>query len=155
MEAVRNRVLDVALSLKEHGVAGTLDGDFSAEELEKAAKVTQHLHIGSIGQASFVGSMNRSALSMGDVELHQGDFNALRKHLAETLGLTQTDLESLTSAIEKDPAKPARRGRFGKCVANWIATVIRKTSTGAIEVSTDVAAKIMVECLNRYYFGQQ
>jgi hypothetical protein len=65
-------------------------------------------------------------------------------------GIKDHDIDELKRALEED-ASEGQAVSFGNKVTAWMAKMLRKATTGAWEVTTEVAGSVMAKALSKYY----
>lgn len=113
-----------------------------------AAQVTQVLYQTMYGPVSNVGAADRISQTM---IVCPTDLRALKFHLRGN-GFQGPDLEELEKAIKADETGPKlTEHHFGKNVADWLATIVRKAANGALKIGADVAVTVATKALGSYY----
>jgi hypothetical protein len=146
VEAVRNRVLQFALEIKEE----TTGSGMAA--LSSVPRQLVERHVTNIifgGQNVIAGAANNfSLISQSHIELH--DAAALAAAL-ERLGLSKSDISELHDALQTDTAADAVTKQLGTRTAEWIKKAGKKIASAGssmtVGVATDVVRKLIFQFL--------
>ncbi len=146
LDTVRNRVLNFALEIEEENAdAGDVistSPPMSQSKVQQIFKTTIHGNVGNIAS----GSQHFSQSSA--MEIERGNFEQLAEFL-KTLGLENKDIKELNAAVKAD-GEPEKK-TFGRKVADWLGQTISKSAQGLLKVGCDVAPKVIVAALHRFY----
>lgn len=126
LDAVRNRILDLALELERLAPeAVQLDAPPSARA--EAAQVVNNFHLFGPSNLAVSSSNFSQSLNLSLPEI--GDFASLSRYLSE-LGLPDAQIDNLEAALEEDVAAGAPSNVPGPRVRAWLES-IRQVGTGA------------------------
>lgn len=144
LNAVRNRVLDFALTIEKQYPSA---GDPSSPALIDRNMVTQifntTMHGGSM---NLIGSVDRSAI---DLAVRPLDLDDIRTQLS-SLGIPDMDIQSLQEALKRDPT-PSDPNKFGPRVAEWLGSAISNAASGSWKIGLDVASAVLSKLISKYY----
>lgn len=82
----------------------------------------------------------QSATMTAHSEVRAGDWDSL-KHALEELRIAQEDIESLRTAISREPPRSSKD--LGGAVTGWIVKMVGKAAEKAIDIPFDVAASVL------------
>lgn len=142
---VRSRLLDFLLELQER----TGDARTQSELKSRAAEVdTQGLFNKAIFGSHttiIVGNHNTQNVHTA---IQQGDLEELVKVLL-SIGLAQTDIDQFQEALKADKASQGEVTWTGK-VGGWVASLMGKAATRAVDVGVDTVAQKVVPAVASY-----
>ena len=140
VDTVRNRLLGFALELREEiGDAEKPLDQIPTEGVEKA--VTTIIY----GQNIIMGNVAGDVQQSGQINISQGDFDALRLVL-EKIGVPPDELQALDEAIKQDKEAGAENG-FGSRVKGWLGKAGNAVAKVAADTATDTLKKAVMDCL--------
>ena len=147
IDAVRSRLLEIALDLEKKGVVGEGMSFTPEEKARVSATTTYHIDTvqGVVGDI-YGGSLNqRFTLS-----IKKNDIESLKLELKKS-GLQDSDLDQLESAIANDASRQVGHGHFGSAVSDWVGTMVSKASAGTWDIGVAAAGSLLGEALKAYY----
>jgi hypothetical protein len=146
LDEVRNIILKWSLKLEKEGILGE-EKSFSNDEKVRA-KNNQEIKIenfyGNLGNI-FEGTIFQEI----NVSIQNKDLDSLLKYLGSK-GIDLHDLEELKEAINNDP-EPENKNKFGEKVSKWFGKMVSKASSGAWQISVNIATQVITNALLRYY----
>lgn len=144
LNAVRNRVLDLALELwKQDPEAGSTKGGskVSAASVTQIFNTTVHGGSGHV-IGSVPGVVHTTTITVGD---RASLMRVLANH-----GVSEEDLGALDRALAADPPKP-QEGQFGGKVTKWMGSMVKKAASGVWSVGKQTAVEVLATSLAKYY----
>tara|TARA_Y100000588_G_scaffold354264_1_gene408375 strand:- start:1243 stop:2127 length:885 start_codon:yes stop_codon:yes gene_type:complete len=146
LNAVRNIILQWALTLEKQGITGK-DMGFTPEE-KKIAQTSQAVHIenffGNFGDIS-----NSQITQEFTTTIEKNNFDTLSEYLSSK-GISKEDIANLYKALNEDPY-PTSSTKLGKKVSSWLGNMISKAASGVFSIGIDTFTTILVTAINKYY----
>jgi len=147
LDSVRNRVLSLALELEQEAPdAGEaqpgeppIPPDVVASIVNNTIFVGNH-HIVAVGSAQTQQTTYQT--------VYKGDFDSLVKAL-RSLGVADTELEELSSALSEDPIPVAETG-FGPRTKEWLDETSRKVAGAAGNAALSTAFQALAKAVAAY-----
>lgn len=146
LDAVRNTILEWALSLEEEGILG--EGmSFTNEEKQKAMGATV-IHIQNF--QGVLGDVEGSTVTQNlSIVIKENDFSTLASYL-ESVGLSAEDIKELEDAISED-SHPTASEDYGEKTSGWIGKMVAKAATGAWQVGVGSAGGLLAQALSSFF----
>lgn len=148
VDSVRNRVLELALSLRNE--IGPNEGrlqDVSPERVNSAV-ITIIFGGNNVVASHLVGDVKQ----IGDYTVIEGDFVSLSNVLAD-LGIPKEDIGKLEEAINTDKKSGDKKG-FGASTAAWLGKALMNVGKEGAKIVGDVAKATLTKAVTAY-FGLQ
>lgn len=145
--AVRNIVLQWALTLEKQGITGK-NMSFTPEE-KQIAQTSQAIHIenffGNLGDIT-----NSQITQEFNTTIEKNNIDTLSGYLSSK-GISQEDILSLQVAINDDPYPTSPSKKFGQKVSAWLGQMISKAASGALSIGTEALTTLLINAINKYY----
>lgn len=146
LDTVRNRVLNFALEIEaENPKAGEHVGSVTPVPSAKVQQIFNNYISGNVGN---IASGSDHFTQSATIEVRNNNFDDLTNALA-AIGMKADEISDLRHAIKAD-GKPS-----GNCIGNkvsdWLGKAISKSAQGLLKVGVDVAPKIIMGALHKYY----
>lgn len=145
LDAVRNRLLDFILEIKELA-PGTPEGDTMYDELPPDM-VSQIFNITIHGDHNILAS-GKSVTQHATQIVGEGRQDDLKEYL-QNLGIEKEDIKELLSIVTDE--KVEEKGKFGPGVSSWIGRMITKAASGAWNIALATAPSILAKGISSYY----
>lgn len=146
LNAVRNIILQWALTLEKQGITGK-GMSFTSEE-KKIAQTSQAVHIENF--FGNFGDINNSQITQEfTTTIEKNNFDTLSEYLSSK-GISKEDLTNLHKALSEDPC-PTSSTKLGAKVSAWLGNMISKAASGVFSVGTDTLTTVLVTAINKYY----
>lgn len=146
LNAVRNIILQWALTLEKQGITGK-GMSFTSEE-KKIAQTSQAVHIenffGNFGDIS-----NSQITQEFTTTIEKNNFDTLSEYLSSK-GISKEDIANLYKALNEDPC-PTSPAKLGEKVSAWLGNMISKAASGVFSVGADTLTTLLVAAINKYY----
>lgn len=145
---VRTRLLDIALQ-----VADRIPQEPKPDSIKQ---VSQEVAVSEIFRNAVFGSNTTIVVGSGSI---QNVVNTVKTKNIDTLllalrqrGVTEPDLNDLTSAIEADADSDEVQNKgLGPRVKQWIAGMVRKSADGAWNIGLGAAGNVLATLVGAYY----
>lgn len=142
IEIVRTRILDFALKIEgELGVTTT-----SMATNEPDPKVIQQLFQTTINGNGPIAFANSGQVEQQVINVYAGDLDSLKMYL-KSLGIQNTEIEELESALNKDADEEEQPG---KATQGWIGRMMIKLGRGAASVGGNAIGSLVAEAIMKY-----
>jgi hypothetical protein len=145
LDTIRNRVLNMALEIKDElGAATNLRGVSPAE----VRKIEQTIVNNIYGGTNYLVS-GQSQMTASTTTVHTAIPVGNRQELDAVLlrsGLTPSDLQDLTKAVQADASQ-----KMGSKVTSWVKATAPKVISGGVRIGTTVARELLTEWLKQYF----
>jgi hypothetical protein len=144
LDTIRNRLLSFILELEElYPAIAESEDAISHIPKEQTNAVFQTFVLGNAVVS------NDASYHHVEQNITVNDLSALSDFM-KSIGLSNSDIKELEEAIEEDGAI-AEKGRFGAKVSSWLGKMMTKAAGGAWKVALDVAPKLIIKALFKYY----
>ncbi|HEY4901310.1 MAG TPA: hypothetical protein VIH91_10885 [Terriglobales bacterium] len=142
VDSVRTRVLNMALEIQSE--IGERDEDLKRMTPQSAQRVDQTIVQQIFGGNVYVAT-GQSSMSVQHQTIAVGDWAQLEQALRNT-GLSQLEIEELSTAVKQGDQKPMGTGVMG-----WIKKNAPKAISGGVKIGAAVGQTLLTEYLKQYY----
>jgi hypothetical protein len=145
---VRSRILDFVLDLNDQ-----FPSELNEEEVKKRINM---LDAGNLFNSAIFGDHATILVDNSNTQtvtslVVKGDFESLSKMLEEN-GVSELDITSLNTAIEKDSAVINSDSKeYGSSVKTWLKNMLNKAVETSWDIELGVASSLLATTLNSYY----
>ncbi|MDQ3803036.1 MAG: hypothetical protein M3416_04175 [Acidobacteriota bacterium] len=145
LDTIRNRLLSFILELEElYPAISESEDAISHIPKEQTNAVFQTIVLGNA-----VVSNDASSHYVVEQNTTINDLSALAGFMRK-IGIQGEDIEELERAITEDGAI-VEKGKFGSNVAGWMGKMVKKAAEGTWKVALDIAPKLIINALSKYY----
>ena len=141
LDTVRNRVLSMALELKEQ--IGETDNDLKRIDPSAARKVAQTI-VNNIYGGQLIVATEQSTVTVQQQNISKGDWNHLEQALTQS-GLDKAEIAELEEKVATE------KTQMGNNVTEWIKKMGPKILISGVKVGTAVGQSLLTEYLTQYY----
>lgn len=145
LDAVRNRLLDFILEIKE--LAPDTTKDELAYDKLPPDKVSQIFNITIQGNHNILAS-GESVTQQTTQNIGEKSQDDLSKYL-QNLGIDKDDITELLNVIDHDTVK--EKGEFGPKVSSWLGKMISKAASGTWNTVLAAAPDLLTKAISTYY----
>ena len=149
VDAVRNRIINFVLQIEAE--APNAGEALPNEHPLPQDRVTQVFNTHIYGNVGNIAKGSQHVTQTTSMTVVTGNLNSLKQFL-KSLGINESEISSLESAIQCDDANEvARTTKLGERVSSWLGGIFTGIAQGAITLAENVNANLIAQAILMYY----